>query len=96
MEKQKVKIVSVGECPKCHKIIVRGYPIDTAVCVCESAVEVALEPALVLPSRSYARLSKLAGLANVTVERLVEVLLDIYIKELYQKGLLKLAKEVKQ
>jgi hypothetical protein len=88
-----VKIISVGECPKCHDIIVRGYPIDTAVCTCESAIEVALEPALVLPSRSYARLSKLAKMANVTVEKLVQVLLDTYIDELYAKGLVNLVKK---
>jgi hypothetical protein len=92
MEKQKVKIVSVGECMKCQKEFVRPYPCDVAVCTCDSAIEVALEPALILPSRDYARLSKLAKMADVSVQKLFETLLDVYIDELYAKGLVNIAK----
>jgi hypothetical protein len=88
-----VKIISVGECPKCGKRLIRAYPIDTAVCTCDSAIEVPLDLAFVVSKRVYVRLSNIAKMANVTVERLVEVLLDTYIDELYQKGLLNLVKK---
>jgi len=93
MEKEKVRIVSVGECPKCHKIVVRSYPIDMGICRCESVVQVALEPAIVVSKKRYLWLENLANQANVTVDRLVEVLLDTYIDELYQKGLVNLVKK---
>lgn len=93
MEKEKVKIVSVGECPKCHKIIVRGYPIDTAVCTCESTIEVALEPAIVVSKGYYLQLENLANRAGVSVQKLVETLLNTTLNELYQKGLVNLVKK---
>lgn len=40
------KFVMVGKCPKCKKQIIRGDLINTAVCTCESVVEVKLSPAI--------------------------------------------------
>ena len=87
------KIVSVGICRKCGEQIIRPYPCDTAVCTCESATLIKLEPAMVVDSKSYAKLSRIAKIADVSVERLVQVLLETYIEKLYEKGLINLAQK---
>ena len=89
---RKEKIVSVGVCPRCDKQIVRPYPCDTAVCTCESVTPIKLEPALVIDKKSYAKLSNIAKFADVSVERVLEVLLETYIEKLEEKGLLNLVK----
>ena len=92
----KEKIVSVGICRKCGEQIIRPYPCDVAVCTCESATLVKLEPAMVVDGKSYAKLSNLAKFANVSVERVLEVLLEVYIEKLEEKGLINLCKEATQ
>ena len=90
----KQKIISVGVCPKCGKEFVRPYPCDIAICRCESVIEVPLEPAMVVDSKSYALLDTIAKTANVSVERVLEVLLETYIEKLEEKGLINLCKGV--
>jgi len=51
-----------------------------------------LEPALVIDKKSYAKLSNIAKFADVSVERVLEVLLETYIEKLEEKGLLNLVK----
>ena len=92
-ELTKEKIVSVGICRKCGEQIIRPYPCDVAVCTCESATLVKLEPAMVVDGKSYARLDRIAKSANVSTEKVVKVLLDTAIEELEQKGLLNLVKK---
>ena len=91
-----VKIVSVGECPECHKEFVRPYECTHATCNCKSATLIPLEPAIVVSKRRYVYLENFAKQAGVSVDRLVEVFLDTYIEELHEKGLLNLVKDVKQ
>jgi len=93
---RKEKIVSVGICPNCKKEFIRPYECNYAVCDCESVRLIPLEPAMVIDKKSYAKLSNLAKFANVSVERVLEVLLDTYIEKLEEKGLLNLCKEATQ
>jgi len=87
-----VKIVSVGECKKCGRQIIRHYPCDVAICTCESVVKVKLEPAMLLDDKSYAKLSNLAKFAGVSIEKVLEVLVEVTEQKLMEKGLLNLVK----
>ena len=89
----KEKIVSVGVCRKCGEQIIRSYPCNVAVCTCESVTQIALEPAMIVDSKSYAKLSRIAKMADVSIERLLEVLLEVSMKKLEQKGLINLAQK---
>ena len=90
---RKERIVSIGVCPRCGEQIVRPYPCNVAVCTCESATPIKLEPAMVVDGKSYAKISRIAKLADVSVDRVLEVLLETYIEELEEKGLLNLVKK---
>ena len=78
-----VKLVMIGECPRCGKEHTRKPPIDAAACLCKNpdAVLVPLSPALLLPARIYAKFSRLSQLAGVSVEKLVNALLEEAAKE---------------
>ena len=90
--KELTKIVSVGVCPACGREFVRPYECTHAVCDCESATLIKLEPAMVVDGKSYAKISRIAKLADVSVDRVLEILLETYIEELEEKGLLNLVK----
>jgi len=47
---------------------------------------------MVVDGKSYAKISRIAKLADVSVDRVLEVLLETYIEELEEKGLLNLVK----
>ena len=94
--KELTKIVSVGICPDCKKEFIRPYECDIAVCKCKSVRLIPLEPAMIVDGKSYAKLSNLAKFANVSVERVLQVLLDTHIEKLEEKGLINLVKEVKE
>ena len=90
----KPTIVSVGVYPACGREFVRPYECTHAACDCESARLIPLELAMVIDKKSYAKLSNLAKFANVSVQRVLEVLLETYIEKLEEKGLINLCKEV--
>ena len=92
-ELRKEKIVAVGVCPTCGKEFIRPYECTYAACDCESVRLIPLEAAMVIDSKSYAKLSNLAKFAGVSVQKVVNVLLDTAIEELEQKGLLNLVKK---
>ena len=88
----KPTIVSVGICPNCKKEFIRPYECNYAVCDCESVRLIPLEPAMIVDSKSYAKLSQLAKFANVSIEKVLEVLVEVTEQKLMEKGLLNLVK----
>jgi hypothetical protein len=78
VKETKVKIVMLGQCPRCGKEYTRKPPIDATVCMCQNpdAVLVPLTPALLLPKRAYAKFSSLAELTEVDVDVLVNTFLE--------------------
>ncbi len=83
----KVKIIMFGRCPRCGKEYQRKPPADAAACVCSNpdAILVPLVPVLDLPSSLYKPYARLAELAGVSVEQLVNALLTTAAKEYVQK-----------
>lgn len=79
--KAKVKLVAVGACEKCGREFVRPFPCDAAVCNCESATLVPLETVLVMPESLYKKYEQIASLAEVSVEDLVNAVLEVGLKE---------------
>jgi len=75
----------VGTCPRCGKEFMRPAECDTAACDCESAVEVPLKPALIFPLRVYKRLQKAAEAAGVTIEGLVNAILEIGLEKFIER-----------
>lgn len=75
---KKVKLVMIGTCPNCGKELKRKLPVDLAVCECRNpdVVAVPLSPALLLPNRVYAKWSKIAALANIDTEMLINKVLE--------------------
>jgi hypothetical protein len=86
-ENMKPKIVMFGTCPNCGKEYQRKLPADAAACTCGNpdAVLVPLVPVLDLPSTLYKSYSKIAELAGVSVEQLVNELLTEAAREYVQK-----------
>ena len=70
-----------GTCEKCGKEILRPYPADTAFCQCESVTIVPLELAVVLPESLYKKYERIASLAQIDTEALIQKVLEIGIKE---------------
>jgi hypothetical protein len=81
MGKAKVRYVAVGVCPSCRKEFVRPPSCSHAICDCSSIIEVPLHPALILPERLYAKIKHVTDLAEVTVEALVNKMLEVAVKE---------------
>lgn len=77
-----IKIVSVGVCPNCHKEHVRPYPCDAAICTCKSTQVVPLELGLILPTRMYNKFQKIANRAGVSLELLVNKVLEFGVEKL--------------
>jgi lambda repressor-like predicted transcriptional regulator len=84
LKAKSLQIVSVGMCPKCHKLIVRPEPCNFAVCDCESVIEVALHPAIILHSnlrRRFNAVAKLVKREGISEEKLLNILLDTALKD---------------
>lgn len=77
----KVKYVAVGVCERCGKEFVRDPLCTHAACDCQSVTAVPLHPAVILPSRLHKQLSCIAELAGVSVEALVNKMLEFAAKE---------------
>jgi len=75
----------VGECPRCGREFVRPPECDVAACDCESAREVPLHPVLILPTRIYNQFQKIADRAGVTIDALINRILELGIEKI--KGL---------
>jgi len=78
----KIRYLMVGECERCGREFVRPAPCDIAVCDCESAREVPLEPVLILPTRMYNKFRKVADRAGVSIDLLVNKVLELGVKKL--------------
>ena len=69
------RYVAYGRCPKCGAEMIRPPEVTTAVCDCQSVVEVPLRPAILFrPSRLLGKLERLCP-ANVSLERFVNALM---------------------
>jgi len=91
---EKVKIVKIGQCDKCGKVLVRPFEASHGVCDDHNAPTVVqLEPVIVVAKDYYVRLIALANQANVNLEKLVDVLSNTSYEELYAKGLVNLVKK---
>ena len=73
----KVRLVMFGLCKRCGREHVRKPPIDLTVCMCENPnyMPVPLTLAVSLSNGEHAKFSKIAQLAGVTTEQLVNKLL---------------------
>jgi hypothetical protein len=88
---EKVKIVKIGQCDKCGQVIIRPFECSHGVCDKHNApTTVHLEPVIVVAKDYYLRLIALANQANVSLEKLVDVLSNMTYEELYANGLLNL------
>ena len=76
-----IKYVAVGKCERCGREFVRPPACTDAVCGCQSATPVPLHPALILPVKLHKRLKRIAGLAHISVEVLVNKLLEVAAEE---------------
>jgi hypothetical protein len=87
--KNKIRYVAVGECPHCHEQFIRPPKCTAAACLCATKaaekqglnplpepITIPLSPALLLPASIYKRYTKLAKLAEISVERLVNAVLE--------------------
>jgi hypothetical protein len=85
--KMKAKLVMIGQCPECSKKYVRVPIVDAAACTCGNpdAVLVPLEPALILSASLYKRYAKIAELTGVSVEQLINALLEEAAKRKLEK-----------
>lgn len=77
----KVRYVAVGVCERCGKEFVRDPLCTHAACDCQSVTAVPLHPAVILPDELHKQLSRIADLAGVSVEVLVNKLLEVAAKE---------------
>ena len=78
----KIRYLMVGECERCGREFVRPAPCDIAVCDCESAREIPLQPVLILPTRMYNKFRKVADRAGVSIDLLVNKVLELGVKKL--------------
>ena len=76
----KLKYVMMGTCERCGKELVRTADCDVAACDCQSAVEVPLQPFLIVPIRIYNRFQKVADREKVPIESLVNMVLRLALK----------------
>jgi hypothetical protein len=76
--KAKIKYKAVGECPRCHRQLVRSAECTVAVCSCGNPdpVTVLLSHAVLLPASIYKKWAKIAQLAGVPLDKLVNAVLD--------------------
>jgi hypothetical protein len=76
--KAKIRYVAVGECPRCHQQFIRPPECTAAVCDClnPNPTVIPLSPALLLPASIYKRYAEIAELAEVSVEVLVNAVLE--------------------
>jgi hypothetical protein len=85
---KKVKFVMVGQCSVCGEEFIRKPPVNVAVCLCATKaaekkglnplpepIIISLSPALLLPVSIYKRYAKIAELAEISVERLINAML---------------------
>jgi len=70
-----------GTCEKCGKEILRPYPADAAVCKCESTTLVDLTLVMVVPKNIYRKYRKIAEIAQVDTEQLINKVLEVGLKE---------------
>jgi hypothetical protein len=84
---KKVRLVMFGQCPNCGAEFVRKSPCDTAVCDCQNPnpTVIPLSPVLLLPAFIYKHYAKIAELAEVSVERLVNAVLEEGAKKKLRK-----------
>ena len=78
----KIRYLMVGECERCGREFVRPAPCDIAVCDCESAREIPLQPVLILPTRMYNKFRKVADRAGVSIDLLVNKVLELGFEKL--------------
>ena len=91
--KNTVRIAKIGQCDKCGQIIIRAFECSHGVCGNHNSPTVIyLEPVIVVCKDYYLRLISLANQGSVNLERLVDTLSRTTYEELYQKGLVNLAK----
>lgn len=76
----------IGTCERCGKEFVRQPPCDTAVCTCESAHEVPLHPAVILPVRMRRKLQKIGDLTNASMEQVLDAALRVGLEEIRGKN----------
>ena len=81
------KLVMIGKCPNCGKVVQSRFPFEIGECKCENPpIQVPLEPALILPPRYMKKIEKVSELSEVPVEELVDALLK-EISEAVLRGL---------
>ena len=78
----KIRYLMVGECPNCGREFIRPPECDVAACDCESAREVQLHPTLILPTRMYNKFRKIADRAGVSIDLLVNKVLELGIEKI--------------
>lgn len=76
----KIEYRMIGICTNCGREFVRPLECTHAACDCESAILVPLYPALILPPRMRRRFEKIADQANVSLERLINAVLEEGLK----------------
>jgi hypothetical protein len=83
MKEAKVKFVMAGVCEKCGKKFRRKPPTDAVACTCTNPEPtlVLLHPTLILPSSLYKRYNRIAQLAEVDVELLINQFLAESMKQ---------------
>jgi hypothetical protein len=71
------KLKMVGTCPECGAIIVSRYPFMLGECFCKGnpAIEVPLEPALILAPRHLKQIEKVSKNSGIPVPQLTDALL---------------------
>jgi len=62
-------LVMVGACEKCGKKIIRPYPCDSGVCLCESETLVPLEPhvKIILRMRNGRKLREIISRSKISI-----------------------------
>ena len=80
--KAKVQFKAIGTCAKCGREIIRPSECTHAVCYHNpEPVIITLEPALIVPDKLLEPYQKIAESAQVSVEDLVNKVLEVGIEE---------------
>ena len=73
----------IGHCERCGREFVRPAECDVAACDCTgNPHEIPLYPALILPTRVYNKFKKIADRVGVSIEVVVNKLLELGIEKL--------------
>jgi len=83
---KKVRLIAIGTCPKCQAEIIRPSECTDGFCTCSNPYTlVPLKPTLIVPEKLLELYEKIAELAGVSVEELVNKVLEAGIEEWMKK-----------